>query len=235
MKKLGQIFERRGWTKKVNRKILKYFRNIELNITKVKRLKNFDCLDLIMNNYVYLLRLNNINDDLNFKKMFLIKLQVIENDKLNKTNISQKVRKNINNYLKENMNVFKNKIDFNFENTLFEQYNIKTNLYKDIISENVFNNHKLYSYIGNIYASSIKNENQKYFYYKYGYSLTMYIYISTILLFLQKNNIYEVNLYKIKLSLIDMWSNVIERISPIYFNSFIIQNNYFLDKYKLSK
>ncbi|WP_283272488.1 hypothetical protein [Spiroplasma sp. SV19] len=73
----GQIFERSGWVKKNNIKIRKKLFELKLSRVVLKDFKTFDEKDILIKNFVYLLRLNNFDEQEYFDSIILIKLVLI--------------------------------------------------------------------------------------------------------------------------------------------------------------
>ncbi|AGM26164.1 hypothetical protein SSYRP_v1c05740 [Spiroplasma syrphidicola EA-1] len=222
---MAQIFERKGWLKKNNLKILHRLNKLQLSWIISRHFKPFDKKDLIIKNFVYLLRLANLNEQDYFDSIMLIKLlliyyhlQHVKNSKVQAQ--GEQILKVLQDLGEK---VINNKFEFNWETEIFKQNNLNNK------TERYYNFHQLYSIIAQIYVQPFLQQDNYQLYYNYGYLVTFLINL-TVMKKIFKD--YEnVDLYKIKLNVIWEYQYAIAKITPLYFNQFIQRNNYFLKKY----
>ncbi|WP_425379421.1 hypothetical protein [Spiroplasma endosymbiont of Stenodema calcarata] len=222
----GQIFERSGWVKKNNIKIKKKLFSLKLSRVVLKDFKTFDKKDILIKNFVYLLRLNNFDEKEYFDSVILIKLVLIYYHMQYIRHPGVKLEEiQILKVIKElEQKVLINKINTNYEKEIFANTNISDS---NIIKYYHFD--LLYNFIANIfYQPFIKNKDAK-LYFDYGYYLVFLINL-TVMKKLFKDSA-NVEIYKIKLDVTASCHYLIGEITSLYFNNFIQQINYFLQKY----
>lgn len=222
----GQIFERSGWVKKNNIKIRKKLFKLKLSKVVLKDFKTFDEKDILIKNFFYLLRLNDFDEQEYFDSIILIKLvliyyhmQYVRNPGVKREEIKiLKVIKELE------QKILIKKVDINYEKSIFK--NVKIN------DPNIIKYYRfdlLYNFIANIfYQPFMKKQNAK-LYFDYGYYLVFLINL-TVMKKLFKDSA-NVEIYKIKLDVTANCHYLIGEITPLYFNNFVQQINYFLQKY----
>lgn len=227
---MKQIFKNNRLIKKSNIKIIQKLKENNLDFSFIKYFIFFDDNNIIIKNFIYLLRLNKLDENKYIDSIVLIKLiwffyhiDFITNKLIliNKNNIWK-----IINIL--NKKIIKQKINNNYEIVIFSKY---LNNYSQCNKYINFN--KLYNNISNIFMQPFLNISNYLSYYKYSYLLIMLINLIII-----KNKIKDkknIEIFKIQLNIMFQYNYEIANITKIYFNYFIQKNNYFLKQYEIKK
>ncbi|AHF57671.1 hypothetical protein [Spiroplasma eriocheiris] len=223
---MGQIFEHQGWVKRNNRKIIKKLLELNLNRAVFKYFTTFDRKDIIIKNYVYLLRLNNRVEKDYFDSIILIKLiliyyhmHYIKRQKVQKQ--GKEILQAINKLAEQ---IILHRLNINYETELFGTIDHHHHRVKPY-----YPYHLLYAEIANVFYQPFLDHPQGELYYEYGYLLVMLINLNVIKKML--NDTKNVEVYKVKLLVTSQCHYAIADITPVYFNYFIQYNNYFLQKY----
>ena len=222
-----QIFEKKNWVKKHNIKFKIKLSKMNLPLKLTRIINSADKYNLITKNLVYLLRMNNENENLFFDYYLLIKLLIAQ--------------KFIYDYKK-----FKYKKYYFILETvihkLFTKLKVNTtlnlNLEKEIINNEEYlsinklycNNHYFCDKIANIFYFIFIDHSDCLLYYKYTYYLAMLLCFNFVNLKL--NSLVNYKIYKIKLKIMQEYQSTIMEINPFLFNYFIKQNNRFSSKNK---
>lgn len=223
---MGQIFKKSDLIKKINIKIWKKLYKLKFNNKILKNLKIFDKKDILIKNFIYLLRLNNLNEKEYFNNINLIKLFIVYyNMKYICNDNVEKEKKQILKIIKNLKNkIFINYFNNNYEKIIFFKKDInnsKTKIY--------YNFNLLYNFIANVFYQPFINIMNYKLYFSYGYYLIFLINLIVIKKIL--NDINNIEIYKIKLNVMFNCHILIGKITPLYFNNFIQQINFFLKKY----
>ncbi|WP_374696780.1 hypothetical protein [Spiroplasma endosymbiont of Polydrusus formosus] len=222
----GQIFERSGSVKKNNIKIWKKLHELKLNRVILKYFKTFDKKGILIKNFVYLLRLNNLDEQKYFDSVILIKLVLIyyHTQYIRHSRVKQE-KERILKVIKElKTKIFVNHLDTNYETEIFADINITNTKIKMYYKFNL-----LYNFIANIFYQPFTNLKNHKLYFDYGYYLVFLINLTVMKKILKDSS--NVEIYKIKLTVTANCHYLISEITPLYFNNFVQQINYFLQKY----
>ncbi|WP_425378822.1 hypothetical protein [Spiroplasma endosymbiont of Polydrusus pterygomalis] len=222
----GQIFERSGSVKKNNIKIWKKLHELKLNRVILKDFKTFDEKGILIKNFVYLLRLNNLDEQEYFDSIILIKLVLIYYymQYIRHSGVKREGERILKVIKELKTKIFVNQLDTNYETEIFADSDITNPKIKMYYKFNF-----LYNFIANIfYQPFTKLENHK-LYFDYGYYLVFLINLTVMKKVLKDSN--NVEIYKTKLAVTAKCHYLIGEITPLYFNNFVQQINYFLQKY----
>lgn len=215
---IGQLFYKRKLISAINPICAEYFKkNVEIK-SKVL-INNCDKYNLIVRHFIYLLRLNKLEEKEYKNHIILLKLIVIyyhsqfilkeklSNFDLNKIKIAIENLTNKLNFKANDYSIEKTKLAGFSQNIEYEDF------------------HLFYCQIANIFYN-INLQNKAY--YDYGYYLTMLFNLQTIKVL--SNNECNLPLYKLKLTIVDECILAIAKIDSIQFNHFIRNYNKTLKK-----
>ncbi|PQP78189.1 hypothetical protein C6B38_07555 [Spiroplasma sp. ChiS] len=222
----GQIFERSGWVKKNNIKIWKKLHELKLSRVILKDFKTFDEKDILIKNFIYLLRLNNLDEQEYFDSIILIKLVLIyyHMQYIRHSGVKRE-QEQILKVIKELKNkIFVNYLGNNYEEAIFADIDITNSKIKIYYNFNL-----LYNFIANVFYQPFINLPNHELYFNYGYYLVFLINLTVMRKLLKDSS--NVEIYKIKLDVTAHCHYLIGKITPLYFNNFVQQINYFLQKY----
>lgn len=164
----GQIFERSGWVKKNNIKIWKKLHELKLSRVILKDFKTFDEKDILIKNFVYLLRLNNLDEQEYFDSIILIKLVLIyyHMQYIRYTGIKREPEQILKVIKELKSKIFVNYLNDNYEETIFANNDITNSKIKMYYNFNL-----LYNLIANVFYQPFVNLPNHELYFNYGYYL----------------------------------------------------------------
>ncbi|WP_342252382.1 hypothetical protein [Spiroplasma endosymbiont of Amphibalanus improvisus] len=229
----NQIFEDAHLKKQKFLKIKDVLSEMNLSSEMDKIFKKTDKYDIISNNFIYLLRLNKMNVKDHWESIIFIKL--IYSDFIYRNVLKQKYKiideKEILTKIKNFLQKIEHKEKNNWESILLK--NNKIDLPMDELN---FINHELYLQIANIFYNTFFNKPKAIEYYNYAYFLTAVLTIDGLLKIMNKKHMdNKPLLYILKLNFFDYYEKSISQITNIYFNYFVCQNNFFLNKNRRQK
>ncbi|WP_026389267.1 hypothetical protein [[Acholeplasma] multilocale] len=230
MRTRKNIHSKISFVRKRNHKFNNFLRYNHLNGREYKHFSIMEKRNILLKNFVYLLRLDersekDYEDSINFLRI-CARYLFFCSSKNNVDRILKKLSKVIENIAIEN-DLYGTSVE-NLEEKIVNESGYK---FTDEEMDNYFSYHKIYTLIGNVFASGFKSDQMNY--YEYGYYLAMYL---NMYYFANKNMIRDnVDIFLIKLITNKYMTIAISDITPEYFNLFIIKNNRWMNRVNYNK
>lgn len=215
---IGQLFYKRKLISTINPICIKYLKkNVEIKSKNL--INNCDKYNLIARHFIYLLRLNKLEEKEYKDHVILLKLIIIYHH--SQLLLKAKLSDFDLNKIKMAMEDLTNKLNLPTSDYCIEKKPLTTFLpnFENIDFDS------FYCQIANIF-NSINRQDKAY--YEYGYYLTMLFNLQIIKTL--NNNECNLSLYKLKLTIVDQCILAIAKIDVIQFNNFIRNYNKTLKK-----
>ena len=224
---MKQIFQDKTLQKKYKWLINLYIQKAGLSFINFKRvIRKFDSKRLLIRNYCYFFKLNKSKTKIKSKNLLLLEVLLAQcfqsewssEDIIKADAFKQHFHNEINQNIKNSHQ--------DLVNNLFKQANTqKGPTLKDILESNVW-----FMGIGEMFYQAFKREKNSQLYYDYGYLWAVLLVINMKIYLCHKT--LTADLLKFKLMVTQKYIETLSVITPLHFNDFIIQNNFYLHKIK---